>query len=166
MADKERVLKEKVEHSGLFDFAGFYEFSHSWLKEEGYGVVEEKYNEKVSGNARDITIEWAAIRSMSDYFKIEVKLKYEVTGLVDVEAEIDGKKKKMHKGRIAIELTGNLIKDPESKWDTTPLYRFMRDFYNKYIIPGKVEDMQEKVKSDIRELKEQQKAYLALTGRR
>ena len=60
MAEKEQVLKEKLEHSGLWDFKGFYSFAHSWLKEEDYDVEEGKYSEKVSGNSRDINFEWKA----------------------------------------------------------------------------------------------------------
>ena len=43
MTDKIRVIKEKVEHAGYFDFKGLYSFAHSWLDdEESYGVIEKK----------------------------------------------------------------------------------------------------------------------------
>ncbi len=166
MTDKERVIKERISHSGIFDFPAFYGFVHYWLEEEGYGVVERKYAEKVTGNTREISIEWKATKKLSDYFKIEIELDYEVKELSDVEVEIDGKKKKMNKGKIEIELTGNLIKDPESSWESTPLNRFLRDVYNKYIIPTRVESMNEKVKADVRDIKEEMKAFFTLSGRR
>src|SRR3989344_844307 len=100
MAEKDFILKEKLEYSGLFDFPSFYSFAHSWFKERGYGVAEEKYAEKTDGNSRDIDIEWRAAKLLSDYFKAEHVITLRISGLVDVEAEIDNVKKKMNKGRI------------------------------------------------------------------
>ena len=74
MSEKDRVIEEKVSHSGIFDFKSFYKYAHSWFNEEGFGVVEQKYTEKVSGNSRDISIEWAVTKKISDYFKIEIKV--------------------------------------------------------------------------------------------
>ncbi len=167
MSEKEQVMKEKVEHSGIFNFAGFYSFAYSWFRDEQYdGVDEEKYAEKVSGNSRDIDIEWKAFKSMSDYFKIEQKLVFQIRDLTDVEVEIDGKKKKMNKGNISVEIKTTLVRDPESKWDRMPTLRFMRDVYNKYVIPGRVTSMKEKARENTAKFKEELKAYLELTGRR
>lgn len=166
MADKEQIIKEKVEHAGLMDFAGLYSYAHNWFKEEGYSVDETKYSEKSDGTKRGIDIEWKITKTLSDYFKFDNKLKFEVTDLTDVEVEIDGKKKKMNQGKVTMEITGNLIKDPDSKWQTTPFNRFIRDVYNKYVIPGRTHDMRGLLTSDIQKFKETMKAYLELLGRR
>jgi len=166
MTDKDVVIKEKVEHSGLFDFGGFYSFAHSWFKEEKYGVDEVKYSEKAEGDKRSIDIQWRVTRTLSDYFKIEHKVVFEIKDLVEVEVEIDGNKKKMNKGRVKVEITGALVKDPDSKWDKSPFSRFMRDVYNKYVIPSRVNDMRFKVSGDVQNFKEELKAFLELVGRR
>ena len=166
MTDKDAVLKEKVEHSGLFDFAGFYSFAHSWFKEQKYGVNEKKYSEKVKGNARDLRIEWAATKAISDYFKIELDITFEVWGMTEVEVEIDGEKKKMNKGTIGAEIKGTLIKDYDSKWETSPQWRFLREIYNKYLIPARVNSMKGKVEDDVRSFKEELKSFLDLIGKR
>ena len=166
MAEKEQVIKEKVEHSGYFDFKGFYSFAHSWLKEENYDIEEEKYAETISGNSKSINFEWKATKTLSDYFKHELKMRFEVRDLTDVEVEVDGKKKKMNKGKIGVEVKGNLIRDPQSKWDITPWYRFLRDVYNKYIIASRVQSSGDKVVGDVIKFKEELKAYLELSGRR
>lgn len=166
MAEKEQIIKEKVEHSGLFDFKGFYSFTHSWLKEESYDVVEEKYSENVSGSARNINFEWSATKTLSDYFKRELKLKFDIKELVEVEVDIDGKKKKMNKGKVSLEVKGSLIKDPDSNWESSPFYRFLRDIYNKYVVPGRIDNMSGLTAGDVVSLKEEVKAYLELSGRR
>ena len=85
--EKQELIKEKLDSSGLFDFAGLYNYAHFWLKEEkNYGVTEERYDEKVSGSSKDLRIEWRALKSMSDYFLFEIKVKYLVTGMTDVRS--------------------------------------------------------------------------------
>ena len=167
MAEKQQAIKEKIEFSGLFDFKALYSFAHSWFKEGRYGVTEEKYSEKVTKeNKKDIEIEWLASKDISDYFKVENKIKFEISGLSEVEAEIDGKRKKMNEGRISIEITGTLIKDKDSKWDTSPMYRFMRDVYNKFIIPFRINELKGELTNDVISFKEEIKAFLDLTGKR
>lgn len=166
MAEKEKIIKEKLEHSGLLDYPGFYAFAHSWLKEESYGVTEEKYAEKVSGNKRNIDIEWRATKELSDYYKFEIKLKFLIDDLTDVEVEVNGKKEKMNQGKTKLEMNGYLIKDHKSKWDTSAFARFMRDFYNKHVVPSRVNDMENLLKSELKEFKEQLKAFLEIMGRR
>ena len=166
MSEKDLIVKEKVEHSGLLDFGGFYSFAHSWFKEEGYGVDEIKYAEKSDGAKRSIDIEWKITKRLSDYFKIEHKLKMEIKDLTEVEVETDGKKKKMNQGKITVEISGALIRDPDSKWDKAPFYRFMRDLYNKYIIPSRIDGVMFKVSDDVKKVKEEMKAFFEMTGRR
>jgi len=167
MVEKDQIIKERVDHSGLFNFSELYTFMHTWLKNNLYGVNEEKYSEKVSGNTRDISIEWKATKKISDYFKIEHTIKIDIIGLSDVEVEIDGKKKKMNKGKIAMEIKGVMIKDPKNTWDeTVPVYKFMREVYDKYVIPQRILSMADKIESDVRAFKDEIKAYLELTGKR
>ena len=167
MAEKIELIKEKVTHNGLVDFTALYNYAYSWLKdEENYGVSETRYNEKVSGNARDIDIEWNAYKNVSDYFSIDFKIKWEIRGLAEVEVEIDGKKKKMNKGSVAVEVKGHLIRDRKSEWDASPFYRFIREVYNKYIVPTRVDILEDKVKDDVRKFVEVLKSIFEVIGRR
>jgi len=167
MTEKERILKEKVEHSGLFDFPALYSFAHAWwIQDDEYGVNEDKYSEKVSGDKKDIIIEWKITKDVSDYFKNEIKIKFEIFGLTDVEVETNGSKKKMNKGKIIIDISGTLLKDKEGKWETSAFNRFFRDVYNKYIIPARVDAIAEELAEDVRNFKEEIKAFLDLSGKR
>jgi len=166
MAEKDLIIKEKVEHTGVFDFSGLYGFAHGWLKYEEYGIVEEEYSEKVSGNAREIIVKWKASKQISDYFKIEDAIKFEVRDMTDVEVEIDGKKKKMNKGKVTIEIKGSLVRDPESGWAGNASLTFFRSVYDKFIIPGRIHDMQVKTEADVKAFKEEIKSFLELSGKR
>ena len=77
MAEKKQIIREKMEHSGVFDFKGAYSFAHSCLRNEDYDVTEEKYSETVSGNARNILFKWVATKTLSDYFKREIKIDFD-----------------------------------------------------------------------------------------
>ncbi len=166
MADKEEIIKEKLEHSGIWDFKGFYKFAHSWLEEEDYDVEEQKYSETVAGQSRNINFEWKATKSQTDYFKNELKVKFEVKELTEVEVEIDGKKKRMNKGKISVEIKGTLISDKEGKWDATPFYQFIKQVYTKYVVPARTENMQSRITGDVIGLKEELKSFLELSGKR
>jgi hypothetical protein len=166
VAQKDLVTREKMSHSGVFSFGSFYGFMHGWLKEEGYGVTEEKYGEKIGGDTRDVSAEWKATKDLTEYFRIELKMKIEVKGLADVEVEIDGDKKQMQKGGVELDIQGFLIRDPSSEWDKKPGLRFLRDVYNKYIIPKRVDDMKDMTTKLVQDMKEEIKAFLELSGRR
>ena len=166
MVEKDQISKEKMGHSGIFDFSALYSFMHDWFKDELYGVIEERYAEKVTEKGRTVNFEWKATKLVTDYFKFELAIKMEIKDLIDVEVEIDGKKKKMNKGGVDMEVKATILKDPESKWDTTPVLRFLREVYNKYIIRARIDALEEKIKSDAVTFKDEVKAFLDLTGKR
>ena len=77
------------------------------------------------------------------------------------------KKKKMNKvAKMSIEIKTALVRDPESRWDRSPTLKFLRDVYSKYIVPGRIEDMQIKADEDSKKFMDEMKAYLELVGKR
>ena len=166
MGIKDVLIKEKLEDSGIFTFDEVYSYAYTWFKDEGFTLVEEKYQEKVTGNAREIKFEWVGTKDLSDYFKEELKVKVEVEAMTDVEVEIDGKKKKSNKGKIKFEVKGTLISDKASKWEASPFYAFWREVYNKYLISARVDALEDKVKDDVVDFKEKIKALLENSGKR
>lgn len=167
MAEKELLIKEKIEQEGLFTFKDFYKYAHQWFKDEKYdSIIEEKYQEKLSGNEKELVIEWKTSKKLSDYFKAEISIKMEVLNMIEVEAEIDGKKKKTNKGKVSAEIKGTLVRDPESKWNSTPFYRFIHEIYSKYVIPARVNELNDKVVDDVRDFKDYLKVFFSHQGLR
>ncbi|MEK6818922.1 MAG: hypothetical protein AABY10_03220 [Nanoarchaeota archaeon] len=165
MAERDEILKEKLEYSGIFDFAAFYVFANSWLKEEGFKVSEDKYSEKTSGNKRDIDVEWKATKELSDYFKTENKIKFEIRDLTDIEVEIDGKNKTTNKGKVSVEIKLVIVKDHKGKWETSAFSRMARDIYNKYIIPSRVGSIEGLAIGKTKEFREELKTFLEIYGK-
>jgi hypothetical protein len=167
MAEKDKIFSSKIKYNGIVDFAAFYKFCYDWLKEEtGLSVSESKYAEKLSGDSKNITVDWTGTREMSDYFKFEAKISFNVAGLTPVEITQDGKKIKTNKGSIEIGISGTLVKDPKGKFEKSGFQKMLRGIYEKMVISDRIEQMQGKVASDCDEFLSQAKAYLDLEGKK
>ena len=166
MAEKDKITKEELKNKGIFDFSGLYNYAYEYFRTEGYGVNEDEYAEKIAGECRDVKVKWKATKGVSDYFKFEIKFEIGIRGMSDVEVEIDGQKKQMNKGEIKFKIEGFLVKDPKSKWENSAFERFLRDVYNKYIVPNRVDDMEDILLGDIRSLKDELKALMDHKARR
>ncbi len=167
MVEKDIVIKEKVKYSGYGDLKTIYGYAHDWLKGEQFTVVEENYTEKVKSAGKDIDILWRASKKITDYFKIDLDIKWKILLMEEVEVEVDGKKKKMNKfGEIAIETKGLLIKDYTNQWNKSAATKFFKELYNKYVIPARTEKMKTQVEEIVQTFKEEMKAIMELTGKK
>lgn len=167
MAEKDVILKEKLKYAGYGNFKDIYSYVHDYVRDQHYTVIEESYTEKVKGSAKDIEIMWKASKSITDYFKVEIDFKWKILGMEDVEVEIEGKKKKMNKFvELQIEMKGTLVKDYSNQWNKSATTKFFKEVYNKYVIPGRTNDMKKKVEEDVQTFKEEIKALLELTGKK
>lgn len=167
MPERDILFKTKVKHKGIFDFAETYRILYQWLIDQGYDLNEKTYKEVLGpGGSRELEIEWEALRKVSDYFRYLLEVKWHPIGMTVVEVEIDGIKQKMNKGQFEIEVKSTLIKDYEDRWGTTPLLRFLRGLYDRYIIKERAEQYEAKLIAEMDEFVNQCKSFLALTGKR
>jgi len=167
MVELDQLFKSKVKHNGIFNFKETYRVLYEWLIDQGYDLNEKQYKEVISaGNAKEIEIEWDAVRKVSDYFRFEIKVNWHIIGMTSVEVEIDGVKEKMNKGQFEIEAKCILQKDYEDRWTMNPFYKFLRGLYDRYVIPARIEQYEGKLIGENDEFLAQCKAFLALTGKR
>ncbi|MFA5259201.1 MAG: hypothetical protein WC979_07295 [Candidatus Pacearchaeota archaeon] len=162
MSEKDQVFKGKIKQTGIFSFKDFYSFTYDWLKDDGYDVVEKAYSETVSGDSKKVEIKWEATREISDYFKFQIKMDWLILGMKTIEVQKENKKIKMETAAVEIKFTAVLIKDYEDRWENHPFWKFMRGIYEKYIIKVRVDDYQIKLLSELEELINQCKAFLAI----
>jgi hypothetical protein len=167
MAEKDKIFSSKVKYEGVMDFKDFYKFCFQWLSEEaGLDVAETKYAEKISGDSKNIKVEWACSKKVTDYFKFGVEVKFEVLNLTTVELTKDGKKIKMNKGSVEVAIKGTLIRDYEGKFEKTSTQKFLRGIYEKWIIYSRIKEFEGKLIEDCNEFLAQAKAFLDLEGKR
>ncbi|PIN80582.1 hypothetical protein COV16_00665 [Candidatus Woesearchaeota archaeon CG10_big_fil_rev_8_21_14_0_10_34_8] len=166
MGEKDKIFTEKVKYAGLFDFKELYRFCYIWLTDNNYFVTEKVYSEKIQPNGKEVDIEWASFKGVSDYFKFIITVKWRVLGLTSVEVEKDGKKTKMDKAYLELAINGVIEKDYENKWSENAFYSFLRGIYEKYIVKGRVEGYEDKLAEECEEMIAQIKAFLALEGKK
>lgn len=167
MSEKEDIFSSNVKYKGLFTYKDFYVFCYKWLSEEtNLNVAETKYSEKISGDTKEVDIEWDGTRKVTDYFKFQVKAVFKITQLKDVEIAKDGIKMKTNQGDVSLKLKGTLIRDYDGKFERNGFQKFIRSIYEKYVIPGRIEQFEDKLIGDCDEFLLQVKAYLDLEGKR
>lgn len=167
MAEKDTVFSSNVKYGGIFSFKDFYQFCHDWLTEEtGLDVAENKYEEKISGDLKNINVEWTGEKKVTDYFKFEVKVGFKITGLTKVEVVQDGRKVQTNKGAVKISVKGILVRDYEGKFETNAFQKFLRSIYEKWVITSRIEQMEEELIGSCDDFLGQAKAYLDLEGRK
>lgn len=167
MSEKETIFSSQVKYEGIFSFKEFYRFCHDWLKEEvELDITEEKYEEKILADSKDIIVEWVGTRKVTDYFKYELKISFTLRRIQNVEIQEGNVKVKMNQGQIKLSLKGNLIRDYDGKFEGTALKKFMRSVYEKWVIAARIEEYEDKLSGDCDEFLNQAKAYLDLEGKK
>jgi|SRR3989338_9577777 len=166
MAEKDKVLAGKVKQSGIFSFSELYEFLYDWFNDENYRVTEKKYSEKILGDSKTVEIEWESNKKVSDYFRFQIKLQWLITGLKKVEVKKEDQKITMNSGTVEIKYTAYLVKDYENRWENQAFWKFLRGVYDRYIIRTRIDQYEDKVEDELREVVAQTKAFLALEARK
>ncbi len=165
MGEKDTIFSSATKYGGIFNFKDFYAFCHEFLSEEiGVGVSESKYEEKIKGPEKEITIKWDCDKKMTDYFKMHIKLEFSVKGLKSVEINQGGKKIKTNDGGVKIKVKGILEKDYDGKMPSNAFNIFLRGVYEKWIIPSRIEEYEDKVYGACDKFISNAKAYLDLEG--
>lgn len=167
MAEKEQVFSSKIKYRGYIDFPEFYKFCYMWLNEEkGFDLAETAYKEKIKGDSKEIDIEWKGSNKLTDYFKFEIKVEFKVMGLTDVEIVKDGRKIKTNSGDIEVKIKGVLVRDYDGKFERSSTQKFLRSVYEKWIVPARISEYEERLIGTCDEFLSQGKAFLDLSGKR
>lgn len=167
MAEKNTVFSSKMKYAGIFSFSDFYQFCYDWLIEEiGLDVSEDKYEEKLAGDSKNIVVEWTGLKKITDYFQYEIKVAFKITGLQKVEMTQGNAKISTNKGTVEIKIKGTLIRDYEGKFEKDAFKKFLRGIYEKWVISTRIDEFEEKLAGDCDEFLSQAKAWLDLEGKR
>ncbi|MFH0831449.1 MAG: hypothetical protein V1886_01105 [archaeon] len=167
MAETDKIYESKVKFEGLFDFKALYNFVSKWLSTYGYGIIEEKsYTEKIKAEGKELEVIWSAKKSVSDYFMFQFKIIFRVFGMSSVEVQRGDIKIKLNKGSLEVGTVGLLLKDYESRWESSPFTKFMRGVYDRYIIKSRIGSYEGKIMEEVDELCAQLKSYLEMEGKR
>jgi len=165
MAQKKEVYKEKLKQTGHWKYTDVYNLAFSDLKDAGYKIKEDLYNEKLSSNGKEIIIKWEANKKVTDYFKFQIEMNWHILGMKDAEVEIDGKKVNTNKGEVEIKFKANIIKDYEKRWEDKPFWKFLRGVYERYIIRETVDEYEGDLEDDLKDIIKDIKAFLRIPAK-
>jgi len=80
----------------------------------------------------------------------------------DAKVEIDGKEVKTNNGEVKIEFKGVIIKDYENRWEDKPFWKFLRGTYEKYVIRESIEEYENDLEDNVKEMIADTKAFLRI----
>ncbi len=134
MGEKQKIIKREISYEGLFDYKEFFRRMDFWLRDKFYDKWEKRSEEYVAPDGtKTMEFEFTPWKKTTHYHKIVIKIELWISGLKEVEIDVDGEKKRMNEGKMRIAFTGYLVVDYENKWEKSPLLYFIRDLYDKFI---------------------------------
>jgi hypothetical protein len=162
MGQKKDVYKGKITQVGYWNYNEVYGMLYNWLKDNGYGVTENVYKEKLSSAGKEIVIDWDAAKKVTDYFKYKINLSWHILTMKDAEVEIDGKKVSTNKGELEIVFKGIIERDYEKRWEDKPFHKFLRGLYENYVIRKTIEEYEGDLEDDTKNIISDLKAFLRI----
>ena len=132
--------RENFQYSGIFDFDELISHAKNWLSWRKFDIEEKRFTEKVK-LTRDYKVWWDATKFIDEYSAIRIKLEWEITGVIDVEAKINKTTKKIQKGDINLYITSEVVTDRQDYWTQNALFSFLRGFYDRYIYRSAIEKL-------------------------
>jgi len=164
MAERLPVVdKLKLNYEGLFEAKEVYAVVKAWASDKGYWLYERHHTESIKPEGKYIDMDVEAFKKITDYAKSVVQMRCQFHNVKDVIVERDGKKHKMQEGKILITFNGVLETDYEHKWETKPVFYFLRTVFQKYVYSPFISGFERGIKEDTLTLNNQVKAFLNLT---
>ena len=164
MVEVSPVFDGKVVHAGIFEFREMYRFLYEWFRQFEYLVQEKKYSEKIKADGKEVDIEWICLRKISEDYRFRMRVLIRIIKLVTVEVQEGGVSVKRDKGDIEVKFYSYIERDWQNRWDQHPITKFLRGFYERYMLRGRMEFFEDKLKDEVDETMSQLKAFLALMG--
>ncbi len=128
----------EIRHIGMADVSKILKDVYTLLEKNDYKPKEGSFKQKSSGPGEwYIEVEHSGEKKVSPYIVYRVTVNYFFMDTKDVEVKKEGKTLKVQKTRCIIKIYGEVVTDPEDKFNTK-LTKFLRHIYDKYIIKNQL----------------------------
>ena len=130
-----------VQYKGIFDMDDLYQSIADFFRRKKFKFYEKQQRSRKPGPfGAEVLYQFEAKREVEDYYEWQVFINIETFDLRDIEVVAkDGTKRKMSKGRLWVQIWGNVSTDYEKIWEKSAFMAYLKSFYNKYIIRKKLE---------------------------
>lgn len=166
MSEVRELEDVTIGYEGIFNIQELYQVIDEFLRTKGYGKTENVNREVVHESGKDIFIVMSPSKDHTDYVEKMISIVLDIRNAKDVEVTIDGKKRKMQKAKINIDLQAILKTDWEGKWNDKNAFFLIRAIYDKWIFKSHTQSYAAETVSDMHFLRDQLKGYLNLSRQR
>ena len=130
-----------VQYKGIFDMQELYETITDFFKHKKFWLYEKQQRlRRPSPFGAEVLHSFEAVKWVEDYYEWKVTINIETFDMHDIEVVMkDGTKKKMSKGRLWVQILGQVETDYEKLWEKSAFLAHLKSFYNKYIVKKKYE---------------------------
>ena len=142
----------RLNYNGPFDAHDLFKHINAFLFERGFDLKVDKEFEHNTKTGKQI--EWQIIpwKRISDYTRHHIKVRILVHDYNKVDAVVDKKKVKVGNGRVVMYLDGYIEYDQEERWESIPLFQFIRSLYNIFFFKVYTERFEQRLSHDVHHL--------------
>ena len=161
MVEREPIVeKEQITYEGLFSFKEIINLIEDWQSSKRYVPFERKSVESVRSHGKFVEYLYQQYRKPSDYIKFVIWIRLLGSDIKEKEVERDGHKIVLVEGKMQSILDAFLETDWEKRWESKPIFYFLRAIWDKYIYAPFLSGARQEVKGDAMQLKGLLKSYL------
>lgn len=153
----------KFSYEGLFNAGELYSLISSFFFEKGYDWYEKVNEEQITPNGKQVHLILSPWKNVSDYYKLNIVIKLNITDLKEVEIEQEGQALKMGQGVVKITFDAYVYSDRKGKWTGSTLQWFFMIVAEKYFFRNHLEKFETWARSDVEDLQHKIKTYLNTT---
>jgi len=131
-----------IHYSGLFDFEGLYALVVDWAKNEQYMWTETDYKHKVpSPRGAEQEFKWNMFKKVTEYITFEIKMEVHIWNMLDVDVNVNNRKKTLTSGKVYIWIDSNMGYDWQKRFKGSSFLLFLNNLYHSLIFRQKFENL-------------------------
>ncbi len=163
MAERRIIVDNlKISYNGFFKATELYQLIDNFLREKGYDKREIRNQEHVTREGKYVELEIEPWKKITDYANTKIRVEIKMFNLTESVVSRDGKKEKLNKGKLHIRFDAYLETDYEHRWESRPVYLFIRTIFDKYIYASYTHQFEGEVAENTQELYDVVKGFLNL----
>lgn len=149
-AFRKQVAKYRVRYRDIFDMKKFYKDVRYWLNEHNWTDLEDKtehwetfYLEKIDmAGFTEIWIKWRPqkIPQQNSYYRYWLDFDFHIIGMKEAQIVREGKKFKVDKGDMDLNVTAWIDLDYDNKWSSHPILKFFNKIFPERIFRKEIYD--------------------------
>jgi hypothetical protein len=159
MTEEIAVTKARVKFTGIFDMGDFYRLLYDLFRSMNYDVEEQKYKNKVRPDGDEVELEWNCFKKVDDYVQFKVFCRVAIFGLQKVQVQVEGMQTSRNRGECEVELKCFVQTDYENRWETNPMLKFLKGFYDVYIYKSTLTLWKDRIATEMHTVENEVKAF-------